>query len=418
MTYLHSLREVYRIGKGPSSSHTMAPYRAARVFRERQPGCRRYRVTLCGSLAATGLGHLTDQAIAEALAPDACELVRKPDQIMRHSNAMCFEALDDGGKAAETWWVYSVGGGALEDDGGPILEAPPVRYPVANISEALAWCHEHRKPFRSLVEETEPDVYEYLAQVWRAMRDAVQRGLESDECVLPGGLDVPRKAEATHARAQTLSGVMRDLGMIAGFALATIEENAAGATVVTAPTCGSSGVLPAILYYFDSVRKTTERQVLHALATAGLFGASVKCNASVSGAEVGCQGEVGTACSMAAAAATQLLGGSAAQIEYAAEMAMEHHLGLTCDPINGLVQIPCIERNAVAAMRALDCATYALLGDGRHIISFDEVVAVMAETGRDLQSAYKETAGGGLAEIWRRKKKLSAIGRQQSSTQG
>jgi len=236
------------------------------------------------------------------------------------------------------------------------------------------------------------------------MHDAVQRGLESDECVLPGGLSLPRKAEAAHARARNLTGVTRDLSLISSYALAVSEENAAGKVVVTAPTCGSAGVLPAILYYFSTAQEGSDRQILCALATAGLFGASVAENASISGAEVGCQGEVGTACAMAAAAAAQLLGGSTAQIEYAAEMAMEHHLGLTCDPVQGLVQIPCIERNAVAAMRALDCASYALLSDGRHTISFDESVEVMAETGRDLQSAYRETARGGLAEIWRRRR--------------
>ena len=235
------------------------------------------------------------------------------------------------------------------------------------------------------------------------MTDAIRRGLAAGGEVLPGGLNLPRKAESAHVRAKQLRGAMRDLSLISAYALAVAEENAAGHVVVTAPTCGSAGVVPAILHHFTVSQKISDRQALHALATAGLFGASVKANASISGAEVGCQGEVGAACAMAAAAAAQLLGGSPAQVEYAAEMAMEHHLGLTCDPVMGLVQIPCIERNAIGAMRALDCATYALLGDGRHSISFDEVIEVMRETGRDLQSAYRETARGGLAEIWRRR---------------
>ena len=395
-----SLRELFRIGDGPSSSHTMAPKRAAGMFRKRTSGASSYRVTLYGSLAATGRGHLTSQTIQQALAPAPCEFLFEDRSPFRHQNAMRFEALDG---AAESWTAFSIGGGALEDETGPLLEGPPAHYPVSNISQALAWCHETGKPFWSLVAEQEPDVWDMLAQVRQAMTDAIRRGLAAGGKVLPGGLNLPRKAESAHVRAKQLRGAMRDLSLISAYALAVAEENAAGHEVVAAPTCGSAGIVPAILHHFAVSQKISERQALHALATAGLFGASVKANASVSGAEVGCQGEVGVACAMAAAAAAQLLGGSPAQVEYAAEMAMEHHLGLTCDPVMGLVQIPCIERNAVGAMRALDCATYALLGDGRHSISFDEVIEVMRETGRDLQSAYRETARGGLAEIWRRR---------------
>jgi len=398
-----SLRNVYIIGNGPSSSHTIAPSRAARIFSARHPECHRFRITLCGSLAATGLGHLTHEAIAHALAPAQCIFLQKPDQIMRHTNAMCFEALDENENPSATWWAYSIGGGVLEDDNGPLDQGLPAKYPVANISQALHWCKQNHKPFWALADTTEPDIRDHLAQVWDTMRNTVRNGLHSDQCVLPGGLNVPRKAEATYARAQSLTGALRDLSLLAAYALAVSEENAAAGIVVTAPTCGAAGILPAVLHYFAAQRNTTTQQTLRALATAGIFGASVQANASVSGAEVGCQGEIGTACAMAAAAATQLLGGSPPQIEYAAEMAMEHHLGLTCDPIAGLVQIPCIERNAIGAMRALECASLALLSDGTHIISFDEAVAVMAETGRDLQSAYKETACGGLAEIWRRR---------------
>ena len=411
MARLTSLREVYRIGGGPSSSHTIGPLRAARLYRERTPQAQRYRVTLYGSLAATGRAHMTDHAVEKGLAPGACEFRWDESPLDRHPNAIRFAVAE--GPSAPEWVVYSTGGGALADDLGPVAPGPEVAYPVACVSEALEWCHTTRRHFWSLPAECEAELWPWLGEVWGAMREAVGRGLESDEDVLPGGLDVTRKAGAAFARARNLSGVMRDLSLLSAYALAVAEENAAGGTVVTAPTCGSAGVLPAILYYFASDQKVGERHILQGLATAGLIGASVKANGSVSGAEVGCQGEVGVACAMAAAAATQLLGGTPAQTEYAAEMALEHHLGLTCDPVMGLVQIPCIERNAIAAMRALECATYALLGDGRHTISFDEAVEVMCKTGRDMQSAYRETAHGGLAELWtRRSERLNGTARR------
>jgi len=402
---LGSLQDLFRIGSGPSSSHTMGPRRAAEAFRGRTPQAARYRVALFGSLAASGRGHLTDRAVAAGLAPVQTDFLWDEATPQRHPNALRFESLDAHGAVQESWTVYSVGGGAIEDDTGPLLETPNVRYPVGTIAECLNWCRESGRALWSLPSEHEPALWPRLEEVWRAMRAAVERGLASDDAVLPGGLGLPRKAESAHARARNLSGALQDMSLIAAYALAVAEENAAGGIVVTAPTCGAAGVLPAILYYFSARHGASERQILHALATAGLFGASVKANASIAGAEVGCQGEVGAACSMAAAAAAQLLGGTPWQIEYAAEMAMEHHLGLTCDPVKGLVQIPCIERNAVAAMRAMDCAAYALLGDGRHTISFDEVVEVMYETGRNLQSAYRETARGGLAELWDRKRR-------------
>jgi L-serine dehydratase len=382
----------------------MAPLRAAQAFRWRTPAAARYRVALYGSLGTTGPGHLTDKAIARGLAPVPCEFLWNEESPFRYSNAMRFEALDSAGAVTQTWVAFSIGGGSLEDENGALLSHDDVRYPVTNIAEALAWCNETGKLFWSLPAECEKDLWPWLGEVWQAMDASVRRGLESADEVLPGGLQLRRKAESAYARARNLNGVMRDLSLISAYALAVAEENAAGGIVVTAPTCGSAGVLPAILRYFSADQKVTERQLLRALATAGLFGASVRANGSIAGAEVGCQGEVGAACSMAAAAATQLLGGTPAQIEYAAEMAMEHHLGLTCDPVMGLVQIPCIERNAIGAMRALDCATYALLGDGRHTISFDEVVQVMVETGHNLQSAYRETSKGGLAELWQRRR--------------
>ena len=409
--HLESLREVYRIGYGPSSSHTMGPRRAAEIFRqrererERRLDVARCRVTLYGSLSATGRAHLTDCAVAQGLAPIPTECAWSHQTLARHPNALRFEALDAGGGVLDDWLVFSVGGGALEDENGPVDAVSPAAYPAGNIAECLQWCEERNKPFWSLPTETEPDAADYLDEAWSVMRDCVHRGLESSEAVLPGGLSLPRKAEAAHARAQSLSGVMREMSLIAAYALAVAEENGAGGKVVTAPTCGAAGILPAVLYHFQTDQNVTGRQIVRALLTAGLFGAAVRANGSVAGSEVGCQGEVGTGCAMAAAAATQLLGGSPRQIEYAAEMALEHHLGLTCDPVLGLVQIPCIERNAFAAMRALDCATYALLSDGRHVISFDEVVEVMDATGRDLQAAYRETARGGLAEVWEKRRR-------------
>ncbi len=241
-------------------------------------------------------------------------------------------------------------------------------------------------------------IWEYVAQVWDVMKQSVLRGLEA-EGTLPGGLGIRRKASDYLIRAKGYSSTMQSRGMVYAYALAVSEENAAGGEIVTAPTCGSCGVLPAVLYHLMLTRDFRESRILKAIATAGLFGNVVRTNASISGAEVGCQGEIGVACAMAAAAACQLFGGSAAQIEYAAEMGLEHHLGLTCDPVCGLVQIPCIERNAFAAARALDANTYAMFSDGRHRVSFDKVVEVMRNTGRDLPSLYKETAEGGLASV-------------------
>jgi L-serine dehydratase len=234
------------------------------------------------------------------------------------------------------------------------------------------------------------------------MEDTIQAGLNSSQIILPGTLELSRRAPIIHQRAQSRTGTARELGLLAAYALAVAEENAAGGQVVTAPSCGSAGVLPAVLFFYRNVRGLPLRRILEALATAGLFGASIRANATVSGAEAGCQAEIGSACSMAAAAAAQLAGASISQIEYAAEMAMEHNLGLTCDPVEGYVQIPCIERNMNAALRAVECASFALMTDGRHWISFDDVIQVMASTGRDLQAAYRETSAGGLATVWRR----------------
>ena len=379
----------------------MGPRFAAEAFRASLPGATaRVRVTLYGSLAATGRGHLTDSAVSAPFAPLPVDLVWVPErELPRHPNGLQFEALDAVGAQLATRLVYSVGGGALwgedgQQDGGAEV------YPYASMDEILARGERDGVLLWELAGEHEgPAIWPVLEKVWETMRRAIARGLDA-EGRLPGELRVPRKASAYHARAQSLAGHFGQTALLFAYALAVSEENAAGGEVVTAPTCGACGVLPAVLYFLQQQSALSDEKISRALATAGMIGNLVKRNASISGAEVGCQGEVGTACAMAAGAAAQLLGGSLRQIEYAAEMGLEHHLGLTCDPIGGYVQIPCIERNAIAAVRAVDCAAYALLSDGAHIVSFDEVVRTMWETGRDMKASYRETAQGGLAKIY------------------
>jgi L-serine dehydratase len=390
MEAMESLRELYRIGAGPSSSHTMGPQRAALRFRARHPADA-YRVTFYGSLGATGRGHQADLAVERAFAPARVELLWRPEVVLPfHPNGMDFEAPAPGAR----WRVYSIGGGALREEG----EAPPApTYAVSTMEAVLAWCGREGEPLWRLAEVSEgPAVWDFLAECWTAMQAAIRRGLEA-EGALPGGLKLRRKAKELRLRSAPGGAT----GRLSSYAHAVMEENAAAGIVVTAPTCGACGTLPAVLKHLQDVNGVGDRDVLRALATAGLVGLLVKTNASISGAEVGCQGEVGTACAMAAAAAAQLLGATPRQVEYAAEMGLEHHLGLTCDPVLGLVQIPCIERNAFAATRALSCAEYALLGDGSHRVSFDQVVRTMAETGRSLPSAFRETSEGGLARVLR-----------------
>lgn len=363
------------------------------------PGAARYRVTLYGSLAATGAGHLTDVAVLSAFeaAGKHAELVWQPETTLpRHPNAMLFEALDANGATEKSWHAYSIGGGAVVDDQSGEQEARHL-YPFANMAEVLRYCNNHGMSFWELVEKyDEPDIWDYLGSVWDTMQDAIARGLEN-EGVLPGALMLPRKAASYYVKANGYTGTLQKRARLFAYSLAVAEENAGGGLIVTAPTCGSSGVIPAVLYYLQTEYNFSRPRILRALATAGVVGTIVKQNASISGAEVGCQGEIGTACAMASAAITQLFGGTIYQIEYSAEMGLEHHLGLTCDPVGGLVQIPCIERNAFAAARALNHNAFATLGDGRHRISFDKVVETMRKTGNDLPKIYRETAGGGLA---------------------
>jgi L-serine dehydratase len=397
---MESIKELFRIGQGPSSSHTMGPRSAAEQFRARTLAATGYRVTLFGSLAATGRGHLTDAAVRSALAPLPVEFIWKPEEeLPAHSNGMIFEALGEGGKRIDIWQGYSIGGGAILAEGEYAGKDP--LYKEASMQEILRLCTQEGKTLWEYVEDNEgKEIWDFLRQILAAMHAAIERGLNS-EGVLPGGLGLARHAWTIYRKIQMTGGQLKKEGYLPAYALAVAEENAVGGVIVTAPTCGSAGVVPAVLRHIEDTLPTPERDLLHALATAGLIGDLIKANGSISGAEVGCQGEIGSACAMAAAAATQLMGGSIRQIEYAAEMGMEHHLGLTCDPVNGLVQIPCIERNAFAATRAIDCADFALYSDGSHRISFDEVVKVMARTGRDLPHVYRETAEGGLAIVYR-----------------
>ncbi len=399
---MKSIRELYRIGTGPSSSHTMGPRYAATIFSQRNPKVASYEVTLYGSLAATGRGHLTDVAIEEVLSPIAPVTILWEPQVFLpfHPNGMRFRALDAAGAVTDEWVVYSVGGGQLAEEGAAADESQEV-YSMNTLTDILEWCQRTGRTYWEYVEECEgPEIWDYLAEVWRTMRAAVERGIDR-EGVLPGPLNLPRRAATYHVRASGYKSNLQSRGLVFAYALAVSEENASGGVIVTAPTCGSCGVMPAVLYHLQKSRDFSDARIYRALATAGLIGNIVKHNASIAGAEVGCQGEVGVACAMAAAAANQLFGGSPAQIEYAAEMGLEHHLGMTCDPVCGLVQIPCIERNAYAAARALDANLYSAFTDGAHRVSFDRVVEVMKQTGHDLPSIYKETGEGGLARTWR-----------------
>ncbi len=395
---MESIKEIFKIGYGPSSSHTMGPKYAAEIFKLENPDAASYRATLYGSLAATGKGHLTDKVILESFAPKTTEIIWLPEEfLLRHPNAMKLEALDCAGITTKERIVYSVGGGKIIDDS--YVDSSDSIYPHTTMTEILKVINKQGTSFWEYVEEIEgKGIYKHLAEVWNAMNEAINNGI-ANEGVLPGGLNLRRKAAAYHVKAKNYTGSLKEKTLIFTYALAVVEENASGGKVVTAPTCGSSGVLPAVLRHLKESFDFPEQKILRALATAGLFGNIVKNNASISGAKVGCQGEIGTACSMASAAATQLLGGTPNQIEYAAEMGMEHHLGLTCDPINGLVQIPCIERNAFGAERAFNTATFSLLSDGKHLVSFDKIVKTMKQTGHDLPRIYKETSEGGMALI-------------------
>lgn len=402
---MESLKELYRIGKGPSSSHTMGPQKAAKIFNEHYSDAKKIEVVLYGSLAATGRGHMTDTAIKEVFGgDDRLNIIWQPSVFLPyHPNGMKFLAYDEGGNLCGEWTVYSVGGGALSEGDTPkwLQDSHEDVYEKNYLSEIMNWCNTHGRNYWEYVKENEnSDIWDYLMEVWNMMKESVERGLDH-EGALPGPLNIPRKAPTYYVKARGYKQSLQTRGLVYAYALAVSEENASGGTIVTAPTCGSCGVMPAVLYHLSNSHNFSDTRILHALATAGIFGNVVKTNASISGADVGCQGEVGVACAMASAAACQLFGGSPSQIEYAAEMGLEHHLGMTCDPVCGLVQIPCIERNAFAATRALDANLYAAYSDGKHSVSFDRVVEVMKQTGHDIPSLYKETSEGGLAKDYK-----------------
>lgn len=376
----------------------MGPRTAAEQYLKRHPSAKRFQVTLYGSLAATGKGHLTDWAIYSVLGKDRTEFIWHPEIVLPfHPNGMKYAVVDDNGQLHDEWTVYSIGGGALAEEGVNTLETPDL-YELDHLEDIKRWCENRGKSYWEYVEECEgPDIWEYLAEVWQVMREAVERGIDN-EGVLPGCLKLRRKAPDYYIKAMGYGANLQTRGLVFSYALAVSEENASGGRIVTAPTCGACGVVPAVLYHIQKSRKFSDKRILHALATAGLIGNIAKSLASISGAEAGCQAEVGVACAMAAAAANYIFGGSLATIEYSAEMGLEHHFGMTCDPICGLVQIPCIERNAHAAARALDANIYATYAEGIHRISYDKAVEVMKQTGHDLPSLYRETSEGGLAK--------------------
>ncbi|MGD1822267.1 MAG: L-serine ammonia-lyase [Pleomorphochaeta sp.] len=404
---MESIRELYKIGYGPSSSHTMGPRLATKLFLKDYPNADNYSVELFGSLAATGKGHLTNVAIESVFQKinKKINVIWKPEEFkIYHPNALTFYSYDKKNNLLGSKTYYSVGGGTVEVEGeNKINKIELYDERFDSLDKILAFCEDEGMQLWEFVLYIEGEnITEYIKEIWNVMISSIQKGLDS-EGVLPGGLKLQRKASMYYSKSQNLFGSLKFDSELISYALAVSEENASGNKIVTAPTCGSCGIVPSVLYYLYKNHDLKERKIVNALLTAGLIGNIAKQNASISGAEVGCQGEVGVACAMASAAATQIMGGSIYQIEYAAEMGLEHHLGLTCDPMLGLVQIPCIERNAMGAVRAIDHCSYVLLGDGRHKVSYDEVVKVMNETGQALPPLYRETSLGGLAVIKNKK---------------
>ena len=399
---MKSITELYRIGRGPSSSHTMGPSKAAMLFKEAMPIADEYKAVLYGSLALTGKGHQTDKAIIEVLGKNCKVEFNTEEQNLKHPNTLRLYAYKDGKEVLE-WEVLSVGGGAIQIVGQPVSESEEV-YRLNTFDEIKAYCYENDMTLSEYVYSVEPFIKPYLKRVWKAMCDAITRGVKASG-VLDGGLEVARKARRFffEQKSDELSET-KESRLICAYAFAVAEENADGKVIVTAPTCGSCGVVPSVLKYMQERHGYSEEKILDALAVAGLIGNIIKQNASISGAECGCQAEIGSACSMAAAGVAQLMDMGIEQIEYAAEAGMEHHLGLTCDPVCGLVQIPCIERNAVAAMMAMTAVNFANFLTVTRKVSFDTIVKTMYETGKDLPSGYRETSTGGLAKNYKGKK--------------
>ena len=403
---MKSIREIYKIGKGPSSSHTMGPERAAKLFRGRYPEADSFRVILYGSLSKTGVGHGTDRVIREVLSPLPTEIIFSQEELVgSHPNTLDFVALQNGQKIGSLR-VESIGGGDIRYEGQASEKSEEVyiEHSFAEIADFCKWRYIHT--LSEYVELNEgPEIWDFLMEVWQVMKQAISDGLKA-EGVLPGGLNVQRKAKYLYEQKPEVNepGLL-EFQRIAAYAYAVAEQNADNGTIVTAPTCGACGVVPAVLKYAQDTKGYTDEQICRGLATAGIIGNLTKRNASISGAEAGCQAEIGTACSMAAAALAELYQQDLDQVEYAAEVAMEHHLGLTCDPICGLVQIPCIERNAVAAMRAMNACNLSYFLTGSRNISYDMVCRAMHETGINLNNRFRETSEGGLAKLYSRNKR-------------
>lgn len=401
---MQSIKELYKIGNGPSSSHTMGPERASRLFKENYPEADYYKVILYGSLALTGKGHLTDWIIKKTFEPKRVEIeFNKIKKCEIHPNTLDLIAVKEG-KEIANWTIYSVGGGTIRIEGQKESTVADI-YPLKRFNDIAEYCKQNEIRLCDYVYEIEDsNIKEYLKEVWYTMQHAICEGIQANG-IIPGKLKIEKRAKSIYEKQiEKETEAFRQSRLLTAYAYAVSENNASGGKIVTAPTCGASGVLPAVLYYLQQTNGYQETEMIDALATAGLIGNIIKTNASISGAECGCQAEIGTACSMAAAASGELQHFTIEQIECAAEIAMEHHLGLTCDPIYGYVQIPCIERNAVAAMRAIDASNMASLVSDSKKISFDMVVDTMYETGKDLQSHYRETSEGGLAKKYCRNK--------------
>ena len=405
---MKSIREIYKIGIGPSSSHTMGPERAAKRFRKENPQADAFQVILYGSLSKTGVGHGTDRVLREVLSPLPTEIVFSKEELQKsHPNTMDLIAYQNGTEIARQRFE-SIGGGdiRLYGESKPEGEEVYIEHSFAEIADFCKWRYIHT--LSEYVELNEgPEIWDFLMDVWQTMKQAIADGLAA-EGVLPGGLNVQRKAKYLYEQQPAENEpALREFQLIAAYAYAVAEQNAGNGRVVTAPTCGACGVLPAVLKYAQDTKGFTDEQICRGLATAGIIGNLTKTNASISGAECGCQAEIGTACSMAAAALAELYKQDLDQVEYAAEVAMEHHLGLTCDPICGLVQIPCIERNAVAAMRAMNACNLSYFLTGSRNISYDMVCRAMKETGINLNHRFRETSEGGLAKIYNRRRNHS-----------
>ena len=400
---MKSIKELYKIGYGPSSSHTMGPEKAIKLFDKEFADADSYSVTLYGSLALTGQGHCTDKVLQKS--------VNKPVEIvwdtlttnLPHPNTMDIRAIKNN-EIIGSWRVFSIGGGAIKVEGKEDFETPDI-YKEDSFEAIKLFCEKEQITIPEYIELMEGvEIWDYLSEVWDRMLASINNGLNA-EGTLPGSLGTTRKAHLLYYTEQNNeTPEIREQRIVCAYAFAVSEENAAGNRIVTAPTCGASGVLPALIKYVSEKNNFDKKRILEALATAGIIGNLIKTNASISGAECGCQAEIGSATSMAAAGVAELFNMDLNQIEYAAEVAMEHQLGLTCDPINGLVQIPCIERNAVAAMRALNAVSLANILTHTRKISFDTIIKTMYETGQDLRKEYKETSKGGLAKTFKKKK--------------